>query len=80
MDELTSLPVSEKRPELKHLSDLQGHGTADYAMLADFAAAIGGKPCAIDIKEGLKMTLPGLYALESSKQGGRMLEISYPWS
>ena len=80
MDRLTSLPVSEKRPELEHLAGLQGHGTADYAMLAEFAAAIGGKPCTIGIEEGLRMTLPGLYALESSKQGGRMVEISYPWS
>lgn len=80
MDKLTRLPVSEKRPELAHLSDLQGHGTADYAMLADFAAAMNGAPCTIGLKEGLEMTLPGLVALESARQKGKVLDIAYPWT
>jgi len=27
----------------------------------------------------LRMTLPGLYALESAKRGGEVMTIRYPW-
>ena len=38
----------------------------------------GGEP-PISLKEGLRMTLPGIYAEMSAKQGGKLLEIRYPW-
>lgn len=50
-------------------------------MLKDFAEAIlNGKTSPIGIREGLKMTLPGIYAAESAREGGALKEIKYPWS
>jgi len=80
LDKMTKLPASPSRPELASLESVSGHGEADYAMLTDFVKAIAGKPCALDLRAGLKMTLPGLYALESSRRGGEVLEIRYPWA
>ncbi len=31
------------------------------------------------VKEGLAMTLPGIYAEESSKRGGEVMRMKYPW-
>ena len=57
-----------------------GHDGIDYAMLDKFFTAIvNGEPAPISLKEGLKMTLPGIYAEESSKRGGAVLTIYYPW-
>jgi hypothetical protein len=49
-------------------------------MLTNFADAIEGreKP-AVNIREALRMTLPGLFALESAHHDGRVLHIRYPW-
>ena len=32
-----------------------------------------------DLKQGLRMTLPGLYAIESAKNGGQVTAVRYPW-
>ena len=57
-----------------------GHGGMDYALLDHFFDALqNGKESPISLKEGLRMTLPGIYAEMSSKQGGKVLEIRYPW-
>ena len=80
LDKLTRLPISASRPELATLENVSGHGAADYAMLDDFAKAAKGRPPAIGLREGLRMTLPGLYALESSRRNGELVEIVYPWS
>ena len=50
-----------------NLENVSRHGALDYAMLTDFAKAINGEPCKIDLKQGLRTTLPGLFALESSR-------------
>ena len=42
-------------------------------------AIVNGKPAPISLKEGLAMTLPGIYAEESSKRGGALLRMRYPW-
>lgn len=56
-----------------------GHGGMDYAMLEDFFRCLGqGKP-AVSVKEGLAMTLPGIYAEESARRKGRVIRIQYPW-
>ena len=56
-----------------------GHGGMDYAMLdAFFKALREGKP-AISLKAGLEMTLPGIYAEESAKRGGEVINMYYPW-
>ena len=57
-----------------------GHGGMDYALLDHFFDAIlNGKGAPITLKEGLLMTLPGIYAEESSKRGGEVVRIRYPW-
>ncbi len=57
-----------------------GHGGMDYAMLDHFFdAVLKGKPAPISLKEGLRMTLPGIYAEESAKRGGEVLCMRYPW-
>ena len=51
----------------------------DYAMLDDFFKAFReGKP-AISLKAGLEMTLPGIYAEESARRGGEVINMYYPW-
>lgn len=58
-----------------------GHGGVDYAMLDVFFKAIReGLPSPISLKEGLRMSLPGIYAAESARQGGELVKIMYPWS
>ena len=56
------------------------HGGADYAMLDHVYTALrDGRPAPISLREGLAMTLPGIYAEESAKRGGEMMYIRYPW-
>lgn len=58
-----------------------GHNGIDYAMLDRFFQAVLKKSePPISLREGLRMTLPGIYAEESAKQGGAILKILYPWN
>lgn len=58
-----------------------GHNGSDIFMMKDFADAIvNHKPSPIGIREALKMTLPGIYAAESAREGGALKTIRYPWS
>ena len=58
-----------------------GHNGSDNLMLRVFAEAIlNGKPSPLGIREGLAMTLPGIYAAESAREGGALKQIIYPWS
>lgn len=57
-----------------------GHGGMDYALLDHFFEALqNGKEAPISLKEGLLMTLPGIYAEESAKRGGAVMRMKYPW-
>jgi hypothetical protein len=57
-----------------------GHGGMDYALVDHFFdALLNGKEAPISLKEGLAMTLPGIYAEESAKRGGAVMKIKYPW-
>ena len=57
-----------------------GHGGIDNDMLVDFFTAVrDGRPAPIDIRKGLQMTLPGIYAEESAKRGGEVMRMYYPW-
>ncbi len=57
-----------------------GHGGMDYAMLDYFYKAIlEGTGAPISLQRGLEMTLPGIYAEESAKRGGKVLRMKYPW-
>ena len=56
------------------------HDGLDYAMFYHFYdALLNNKPAPISLKEGLKMTLPGIYAEESAKRGGELMKMYYPW-
>ena len=45
-----------------------------------FKAMLRGDPeFPISLREGLRMTLPGIYAEESAKRGGEVLYMRYPW-
>ncbi len=62
-------------------SKATGHGGIDYAMLDRFFQALLRKePPPISLREGLRMTLPGIYAEQSARQGGALLEMRYPWN
>ena len=57
-----------------------GHDGMDYALLDHFfKALLNGEPAPISLKEGLAMTLPGIYAEESAKRDGEVLRMRYPW-
>ena len=60
--------------------DAIGHGGMDYAMMDKFLRALrDGTPAPISLREGLAMTLPGIYAEESSRRGGALMKMYYPW-
>lgn len=57
-----------------------GHGGMDFAMLDCFYKAISEDlPVPVSLREGLAMTLPGIYAEESARRGGEVLRMVYPW-
>ena len=67
-------------PEYAGNKDAVGHDGIDYAIEDKFFKALfSGAPAPISLKEGLRMTLPGIYAEESSKRGGQVLTMYYPW-
>ena len=72
------LPVDMSRKEFGKNASV-GHGGADYALIRHFLLAFKGKCEPISIKEGLQMSLPGLFAAESAKLNGRLIKIKYPW-
>lgn len=82
---LTPLPSS--RPEKLAIADEEkfrlahyGHNGCDNLMLADFCRAIlEGRPSPLGIREALAMTLPGIYAAMSAREGGVLKQIRYPW-
>jgi predicted dehydrogenase len=77
---LYEIPVGEARPG-SEAGAQGGHGGADYALLDRFFTAIrDGLPSPISLREALRMTLPGIAALESARTGGQLIRIRYPWS
>lgn len=78
---LVDLPVGEMPAGLEVVADAAEHGGADYALLQKFLHAIEHRlPSPISLREGLRMTLPGLFAAESAQAGGRLTRIRYPWN
>ena len=58
-----------------------GHGGTDHALFGGFFNAIrNGQPSPIPLRDGLRMSLPGIYAAESARRNGELVEIAYPWS
>lgn len=43
-------------------------------------AVTAGGPLPISLREGLRMSLPGIHAVESAKRGGELIETRYPWT
>ena len=80
-DTLTELPVDMMPKEYADNPAAKGHGGADYALLDHLFTAMQAESSEfpISLKEGLCMTLPGIYAAESAKRGGEKLTIHYPW-
>ena len=77
----TQLPVAEMRPEYERDPRAAGHGGADFALFDRFFEAIRkGLPSPISLREGLRMSLPGIYAAQSARSGGALTRIVYPWS
>ena len=58
-----------------------GHGGADTYLLLCFAEALqnNAPEMPVSLRQGLAMTLPGLYASESVFRNGEKLPIHYPW-
>ena len=74
MSGMTLLPVTESRPEVQ--AGIGEHGGADFLMIRDFVASINsGSPITVDIRAALRMTLPGLFALQSAERGGELVSI-----
>lgn len=77
----TELPSDLARPEHAVEAINSGHGGADYAMLNSFFKAVrSGGPSPISLRDGLRMTLPGIYAAASARKGGHLERIEYPWT
>ena len=73
-------PFMPKEYENNQKAISAGHGGMDFAMMDHFIDAIAnGKPAPISLKEGLAMTIPGIYAEESAKRGGEVMRMKYPW-
>ncbi len=66
--------------EYSDKAESAGHGGMDYAMMDYFfRALLNGEEAPVPVKEGLRMTIPGIYAEESAKRGGQVMKIRYPW-
>lgn len=78
-DEMTALDIPPVGPAYRAFTGT-GHGGWDHALLDQFFAAIrAGAPSPIPLREGLRMTLPGIFAAESARRGGELMRIAYPW-
>lgn len=78
--QLTELPVDMMPHQYVGNPNAAGHGGADYAILDKFFKALRkGNKAPIPLHEGLRMTLPGIYAAESARRNGDVLIIRYPW-
>jgi len=76
--QLTELPVDTSRFEFGAMGGI-GHGGADYALCRKFYRALAGEGEGITLREGLRMTLPGIFAAASARRGGELTTIRYPW-
>ena len=78
---LSELPIGEMPVECMGNPKAIGHGGVDFAMLDDmFKAFLSQAPdFPVTLREGLRMTLPGIYAAESARRGGELMRMTYPW-
>ena len=85
-DKITELPVSFTVNELQEWTQKNakanfGHGGADSYLMHRFEETLlnGGTQAPCDLKAGLRMTLPGIFAVKSALNGGMPQKIFYPW-
>jgi hypothetical protein len=79
---LKEINGTDMPPEYENdpIAKTSGHGGMDYAMLDNFfKALLSGAPAPISLREGLAMTIPGIYAEESAKRNGEVIRMVYPW-
>ena len=78
---LTELPIDTLRPEIPGSSLNTSHGGADYVLLYNFFNALhtGNREKIITLQDGIRMSLPGIFAAESADKGGQTVDIIYPW-
>lgn len=80
--DLIEVPSKYMPNEYSHMEVAKvGHGGCDYAVL-DKAFQTLWKDLdefPITLKDGLAMTIPGIYAAKSAAQGGMKMTIRYPW-
>ncbi|MBR2425568.1 MAG: Gfo/Idh/MocA family oxidoreductase [Lentisphaeria bacterium] len=79
--DFTILPSGMMANEYIYNPKASGHGGADYALMDHMFTAYlnGDAEYPISLREGLRMTLPGIFAEESSKRKGERLRMTYPW-
>ena len=59
---------------------LEMHGGLDFALMDRFIKCLTEKaPEPVTLKEGLAMTIPGIYAEKSMKNGSATVNVYYPW-
>ena len=82
-NKLTELPIDMQRPEFVDgaRASCSGHGGADYVLFHDFFHALrsGDMSKVITMRDGIRMSLPGLFAAQSAEKGGEIVDIKYPW-
>jgi len=68
--------IPESHPDAPEEAKLGGHGTSEYFMINAFVRAVAeGVPPPIDVYRALDMTVPGLCAYESAKNGMARVEV-----
>lgn len=76
MEEAREIEVSDADAGLPGEARAGGHGTAEYALVRAFLAALEeGKVPPLDEVRAMDLTLPGLVAHESALQGGAWMEV-----
>ena len=77
---LVKLDIDTMLPGYAQKAANTGHGGADYVLFDRFFNAIRTNgPSPVSLRDGLRMTLPGVFAAESAAHGGEKTHIIYPW-
>jgi predicted dehydrogenase len=71
-----SLPLSTSIPAAPAAIQQLGHGGAEWFLVRDFLNSLrSGAPPPIDVYDAVMMTLPGICARESARQGGAPVAV-----
>jgi len=77
--ELVPIKISINDPNAPDEAKQGGHGTSEYYLVRDFVQSIlNDTNPPVDVYTALDFGLPGLCAHESTKQGGKIVEIPDP--